>query len=241
MRKYRQEADPRYLKAYYNHPSYAVTHSRPKAKWQKRAEILLQLMELSPGEKVLDVGCAGKLLQPLVERIGGHYVSLDIAAHFEPDILGDATVLSLRSRGEFDWIIMSNVLEHIPNPGAALRAAMHAGRRLLIGVPHLYRLEAFGGLLPRSPVDRHLHRMSTGRWENLVRECGGVVEDAYGFHFIPSFCFDIDRMYLSRLDEYLRRSPSWRAIDSWMQRFAMTRPWLRWLAQEVVIRCRADH
>lgn len=66
---------------------------------------------------VLDVGCGKRpFLQLLPKR---DYVGMDFAATHRPDLCGNVMQLPFRTR-IFDTVIATEVLEHVPEPGAAL-------------------------------------------------------------------------------------------------------------------------
>ncbi len=121
--------------------------------WARRRALLLA--EARPGERVLDLGCgAGRFLAALREA-GAEPVGVEIAEAaierartnvpgadvrlLEPD--GTIPV----AHGEFDLVWCSEVLEHIPDVGAALfevRRVLKPGGRLLATVPHVSRARA---------------------------------------------------------------------------------------------------
>lgn len=99
-------------------------------------------------ERVLDVGCGvGALAYSIATRAGAAVVGIDIvprsihtaqARHAHPNIqyvVGDALVAV--PQGVFDVVVLSNVLEHLPERPAFLRrlCAATRPRRLLIRVP----------------------------------------------------------------------------------------------------------
>jgi SAM-dependent methyltransferase len=107
---------------------------------------------IRPGERVLDVGCGkGELAFDLVERAGASVVGIDndpvhlafARTHFVHDrlefVAGDAT--SALPAGQFDVVVLSNVLEHIEQRVDFLRRLAYAAapERLLIRVPVLDR------------------------------------------------------------------------------------------------------
>jgi SAM-dependent methyltransferase len=107
---------------------------------------------VAPGQRILDVGCGnGYLAHRLAADAGAVVVGVDIVAaniekarrlhaharvsFVEGDILRDIPP------GPFDTVVMSNVLEHLPDRMALLRrlAAATGARRFLIRVPNFER------------------------------------------------------------------------------------------------------
>ncbi|WP_176793820.1 class I SAM-dependent methyltransferase [Rhodospira trueperi] len=107
---------------------------------------------LAEGETVLDIGCGnGALALSMAERAGALVTAIDLEAvhieaarrnHAHPNItyvVGDA--LEEIPNDRFDTVVMSNVLEHLPERPAFLRRAMGStgARRILLRVPTFER------------------------------------------------------------------------------------------------------
>jgi methionine biosynthesis protein MetW len=103
---------------------------------------------IGPGERVLDIGCGdGALTYDVAERAGAHMVGIDIDAdyiatarqrHAHSRIeyrLGDA--LEMLPNRSFDVVILSNVIEHLPERSEFLRKVCRVANpaRFLIRVP----------------------------------------------------------------------------------------------------------
>ncbi|MEO5334313.1 MAG: class I SAM-dependent methyltransferase [Magnetococcus sp. YQC-5] len=102
---------------------------------------------LTPGERVLDVGCGkGELTRSMAQRGRVRVVGIDINGDSvakakqtpHPDVefrVGDA--LAMGDIGLFDVVTLSNVLEHLPNRPELLRRLVEqtAASRLLLRVP----------------------------------------------------------------------------------------------------------
>jgi SAM-dependent methyltransferase len=113
----------------------------------------LLLGEAHAGERVLDLGCgAGGFLTALRDA-GAEPVGVEIAeaaaeraraTGIEVRLLEpDGTIPA--AHGEFDLVWCSEVLEHIPDVGAALfevRRVLKPGGRLLVTVPRISRVRA---------------------------------------------------------------------------------------------------
>lgn len=124
------------------------------------------LADLCRGRRVLHVGCADdtaieeKLAagRHLHGRLGtvAEVVGLDLAAGRLADlsrlglerlVAGDASVPPFRA-GAFDDVVLGEILEHLPDPGAVLRSLRCAGlaSRLIVTVPNAYSLFLAGQL-----------------------------------------------------------------------------------------------
>ncbi|MBM4201875.1 MAG: class I SAM-dependent methyltransferase [Gammaproteobacteria bacterium] len=95
---------------------------------------------------VLDIGCADQRIEPLIPSGCDVYFGLDIPARTSaiyrsrPDVYGDAERLPLRD-GSVDTVMLMEVLEHLPDPAAALhdvRRVLRPGGRLVVSVPFVY-------------------------------------------------------------------------------------------------------
>ncbi|WP_268890881.1 class I SAM-dependent methyltransferase [Cognatilysobacter lacus] len=97
------------------------------------------------GGAVLDVGCADRWIE---NELPGHcaYVGLDHPAiggatyGARPTIFGDATRLPLRD-GVFDYVVALEVVEHLPDPYAALQEmarVIKPGGGLILSMPFMY-------------------------------------------------------------------------------------------------------
>ena len=230
---YQQTGNKEYLRAHYERDAYQHIYSRIKPKWKAKFQVLVRIMRLRPGDRVLDVGCASKMFKPYVEQTGALYRGLDIAAGFEPDYVSDAETLEGVSDDAFDWVVMSDLLEHLASPVAALRSARRASHRVLAVVPNWYRLERFGALLPRNPNDRHLHKLPPSEWIQLFRTAGLTVSHVQGFFYVPSVAFYPARP-LSLIDRLFRTAP-FRLISKPVDHYLSHWPVVRVMGQELII------
>jgi SAM-dependent methyltransferase len=117
--------------------------------FRRRARVLLEYLELEDGMDVLDCGCGmGFYLMAMAKlrnlRLTGVDVDverLELAQRYgirATLVNGDATALPFAD-SSFDRILMSEVLEHVPDDGAALREAhrvLRPGGVVAISVPH---------------------------------------------------------------------------------------------------------
>jgi ubiquinone/menaquinone biosynthesis C-methylase UbiE len=137
-----------------------------------RAETVLGLLAVKPGERVLDIGCGNARDITRVTECGGHVVGVDISAGMVAAAkqelermgmsgiklqVGDATSLDFPD-ASFDKVLCSEVIEHIPDALQALREmrrVLRPGGCLVLSTPNKgswYGLERYWiweGLLRR--------------------------------------------------------------------------------------------
>ena len=124
----------------------------PDPAFRRRAAWILSELEgrIEKGSRVLDLGCGQGFYFPLYARLGLTAVGVEpdagprIEAASRAASLGftvidaDAERLPLDA-GSFEAVVMSEVLEHLPDPGAALKEAARLllpGGLLVVTVPH---------------------------------------------------------------------------------------------------------
>lgn len=112
----------------------------PDPAFRRRAAWLLARLESAfpeGGAKVLDIGCGQGFYLPLCLRLGLNWTGVDIdgrplsSVPSQVSRAGTATAGWIRARAEvlpfpahsFDAVILSEVLEHLPDPGLALAEA----------------------------------------------------------------------------------------------------------------------
>ena len=139
-----------------------------------------------PGASVLDLGCGrGELLERLVaagyECVGvdGDESCVEMSSRLcpafastvedAPEVLGDR---------RFDVVVMSHVLEHTVDPGAALIAAAALSRRyLIVAVPNLVATRSVADALKRrsGTVNRgHRQGWDRAHLDALLTRVGGL-------------------------------------------------------------------
>ncbi|MEA3409009.1 MAG: class I SAM-dependent methyltransferase, partial [Candidatus Eisenbacteria bacterium] len=165
------------------------------------------------GAAILDVGCGDGGATREFARSAGRCVGLDIGdfpwtgdgeVEFrKADILDESVAASLR--GQFDIVLLRDVIEHIPDKEKMVRhlkGALRGSGLLLVTFPPYY--SAFGGhqqveltgsrlrYLPymhAHPRLRHIARtrMTVGAFERLARRTGLVIRARRLFALRPSF------------------------------------------------------
>ena len=102
------------------------------------------------GLRCLDVGCGGGALGGALKAAGAAYVAgveYDAAAAARArerlDVVVEGSVLDAElpfAAGEFDVVVFADVLEHLPDPDAALRRCLPllaGGGRVVVSVPNM--------------------------------------------------------------------------------------------------------
>jgi methionine biosynthesis protein MetW len=148
---------------------------------------------IEPGSSVLDLGCSqGLLAHPLREK-GVRVTGVDIAkpggataeleAYYQRDL---EQPLTLPLGREFDYIVVSDVIEHLRNRTQLLRDVrrfLKEGGRLIISTPNIalwfYRLSLLVGRFeygPRGVLDEtHVHLFTRATFRREVEKAGFFV------------------------------------------------------------------
>lgn len=97
---------------------------------------------IQPGQRVLSVGAGGQVSRRVRARsaeLGYQVEELDISDTHRPDIQADICVWS--NPGAYDFIFISEVLEHVSDPRQALlnlHASLRPGGRLVLSTPFMF-------------------------------------------------------------------------------------------------------
>jgi 2-polyprenyl-3-methyl-5-hydroxy-6-metoxy-1,4-benzoquinol methylase len=175
--------------------------------YRNRLETILQALSdlVPPGGSVLDIGCAQATASILLAERGFkvtaaeanpesiEYAKLRVEFGKISFICTDATRLSLRER--FDAILLGEVLEHVPRPGALVQschAMLHRGGVMVITTPnglspHNWLLPSYDFAKMELPDranrpsglggrETHLFCLRPSQLRNLVRASGLVIE-----------------------------------------------------------------
>lgn len=155
---------------------------------------------IEPGSRVLDIGCGdGSLLTHLKEAKGvdGRGVELsmegvrDCVARGLSVVQGDAEIdLSDYPTGAFDHVILSQTLQAMRNPRAALENMARVGRRVIVSFPNFgcWRVRLQLMLSGRMPITKQLwypwwespniHLCTIADFREMCRALGLTVERA---------------------------------------------------------------
>lgn len=140
-----------------------TTHIKPAALSARPDHLLIADM-VSPGARVLDVGCGeGELLRLLIDRKGVDGRGIEISqagvnagvAHGLSVIQGDAdTDLDNYPPDAFDYVILSQTLQATMRPKEVMEDLLRIGRHAVVSVPNFghWRLRAQILFLGRMPV-----------------------------------------------------------------------------------------
>ena len=140
------------------------------------------------GGNVLDVGCGRQPFRPLLESAACNYVGLDVQQNPEGTIDFIAPIdgpppAGLLERGPFDFILCTEVLEHVAEWGPAfanLGRLLWPGGLVLITCPHFFRLheEPYDFWRPTLHALRHFARAEGLR--PVAEEAAGDAWDLLG-------------------------------------------------------------
>ena len=236
--KYKATRNPDFLVQYYVSPEYTHIYSGGmKYKWHRKYQIIRNIIGTGKNYSILDVGCATRSLAESCLRACGQYYGFDINPDFKPEFVGDAHKLSEAVDRSFDWVLLSDILEHVHDPLAVLRESAQVGHHIVIVVPQWYHLECLP--LPQSwrhSRDRHLHVGGARFWVPMVEQSGLRVEFTRGYWYVPSLAFNLEVEILLRIDSFLDRN----AVLLWIDRAMIDRvsrwPLIRKMGQELIIK-----
>ncbi len=149
--------------------------------------------------RLLDIGCGNQPYRELFVPLVREYIGLDREAQgSRPDVIGDALRLPFCADA-FDTVLMIQVLEHMPDPLAAIREVRRVlapGGRLILTAPQYwreheephdyYRFTRFGLLhLLRESGLRLLHlRAQGGAWALAGQALANTLSARRGLHHV---------------------------------------------------------
>jgi 2-polyprenyl-3-methyl-5-hydroxy-6-metoxy-1,4-benzoquinol methylase len=170
---------------------------------ERIANVDLGALGAGPGSTVVDLGCGEGCLAELLARAGLHVIGVEPAeylrarfaerlAPIDPDsrvIDGLADRLPF-SDHEVDHVVMTEVLEHVPDPSTALaelHRVMRPGARLCLSVPTSYTELVFWRLHPGYADNATHERIFTKpELRRLIQRSGFEIERWEGRNFLPA-------------------------------------------------------
>jgi len=210
------------VEQFHDHPSPLIRYIE-----RKRVRRILALLGVCPGDRVLEIGCgAGNILAqiPSMRRCGIDLAETLLAkaarrlAKQGTLVQGDAEHLPFRDHA-WQRVYCSEVLEHIPSPGAALaemRRLVADGGVAVVSVPNERLINTLKAMLRASGLDRLLLRGRSGDYQMPER-----MDDEWHLHI-----FDLAGL-LAMIPPGLRVT----GIEGIP---------FRWLPLRYVVRCQAD-
>lgn len=168
--------------AYPEHYSYA---------WEDRARLAASM--IAPGSSVLDLGCGRMALRNYLPS-GCRYVPADLPKWSAEVIAVDLEADEFPA-GDYDVIVILNVLEYISNPLEVIRRSASQGRRLIVSYYHAGR-EASSA---RRREARWINDLTEGDLREEFRQSGWQIRAAHVYADTPS-----DRQIIYVLENSLR-------------------------------------
>jgi SAM-dependent methyltransferase len=157
----------------------------------------IQLLNLTPASRVLDVGCGSGLLLLIMHRVGfPHVEGIDPFYPSDKPVGGAVPVYRrtleqhVRCRPQpYDALMYHHVLEHVPNPEAELTLARQLLRpdgKILVRLPLAgsYHWKHYGTDWFQLDAPRHLSIPSVQGMRLLAERCGYAIEHI-GFDALP--------------------------------------------------------
>jgi 2-polyprenyl-3-methyl-5-hydroxy-6-metoxy-1,4-benzoquinol methylase len=169
------------------------------------------------GARVVDVGCGEGQLAELLAAAGLHVTGVEPAAYlrdrFRERVLSidpESSVLDgLAGRlpfadGEVEHIVMTEVLEHVPDPSSALkelRRVLAPQGTLCVAVPTSYTELVFWRLHPDYASNATHERIFTKpELRRLIERAGFSIEQWEGRNFLPAVSWVFHALLRSRSD-----------------------------------------
>lgn len=108
--------------------------------WLRHFYVLRELIEIGRGD-VLEIGTGDGVVRRCAEPLVASYKVLDVNPQLDPDYHADIRTGDNRLVGQFDTIIITEVMEHLPfgDMPATLRnlwAWLRPGGRIIVSLPH---------------------------------------------------------------------------------------------------------
>jgi len=206
--------------------------------WRSREEVVLRLLrQLDQGrgnQRILDIGCGdGLMFDQLAEFGAVEGIEIDASIISKNNPWRDAIHVApfdqkFRPGKTYSTILMLDVLEHLPDPAAALRHALSLltpHGKLVITVP------AFRSLwTTHDDLNHHYTRYTRRSFRKLTEGVARIQRDRYLFHwlFLAKLLVRAKESVVPAIPQPPRVPPRWinRLLYD-VSRFEQQ--WLRWL------------
>jgi SAM-dependent methyltransferase len=169
------------------------------------------------GASVVDVGCGEGQLAELLVGAGVHVTGVEPASYLRERFRDRVLSVDPESRildgladrlpfadGEVEHIVTTEVLEHVPDPAAALRElrrVLATGGTLCVAVPTSYTELVFWRLHPQYAENATHERIFTKPELRRMIECAGFsIERWEGRNFLPAVSWVFHALLRSRSD-----------------------------------------
>lgn len=196
---------------------------------------ILRLLDIKPGERLLDVGCGIGYLSSLARARGAEIVGIDMShqalLHAREQVEGDFVVAGAGglpfAADSFDKVIFADVIEHVPDDHQALGEIVRVakqGARIVISTP------ALEGVFTETWLKTYLHGeedefqknyregYTTESLQELMRDCSiENRETTYTNFFVSEILLGITKLaYASQKTRYNSQADLVDVAGSWL-------------------------
>lgn len=189
--------------AFKYNPEKYYSHRNPFVRYLyvKRVRVIMDMLPIEKGDNILDVGCGSGYLLSKIKK--GNLTGLDLSEnllsisrkrlkHREIRLIkGDTQNMSMFKENEFNHIICTEVLEHVPNPKKVVAEISRIAKPdaiIILTIPNekvidqgkdfLSKTRLFDLFLNEIPVKNewHLHHFSLSLFKSLIRKKLRIIE-----------------------------------------------------------------